>query len=99
MAWKSHDMSLGIFGSRLVAGAGGIVAAYGFMWLLGSSALGFLMLVGGLGFFAWSLWAGRTGGGSADVARIGLWFGPLCVVIGLVVAFPFGRSKTSKEKR
>ncbi len=92
LAWKSHELSLGIFGSRLAAAAGGIIAMYGFMCVLGSGVLGIMMVLGGASFFLWSLWAVLSGGGDMEAAKFGLWCGPLCGVIGLVFVNPFGRS-------
>ena len=97
VAWKSHDLSLAIWGSRLLAAAGGFIAVYGFMWVLGSSAIGLFMVLGGASFFFWSLWTVSSGGSDMDAARIGLWCGPLAAVIGLAFAVPFGRSKASKR--
>ncbi len=76
-----------------------MIAAYGFMTLLGSGALAILTALGGVGFFSWSLWAVLTGGGPADVARLGLWCGPLLAIIGFVFLSPYVRSKAAKKSR
>lgn len=99
LAWKSQEMSLGIFWNRLLAGVGGFVAVYGFMCVLGSGVLGLLLVLGGASFFGWSLWALSTGGGDIDVAKFGLWCGPLCGVVGLIFVDPFKRAKASRSTK
>jgi hypothetical protein len=95
VAWKSHETGLGISGSRLLAGVGGMIAMYGLMCVLGSGALAILMVLGGASFFSWSLWAVSSGGSDIEAAKFGLWCGPLLAIIGLVFVSPFGRSKAS----
>jgi hypothetical protein len=69
------------------------------MSVLGSGAIAIMMLLGGTGFFAWSLWAVSSGGGDLDIARFGLWCGPLLAIIGIVFVSPFRRSKASDSSR
>ena len=99
VAWKIHDTGLGLFWSRLITGLGGMVAMYGLMCLLESGAIATLMVLGGAGFLSWSLWAVLSGGGDADIAKFGLWGGPLVAIVGLLFVSPHWRSEVSDKSK
>ena len=95
--WVSVSSSLL---DSLLAMVGLVLVTMGMLVLGRSGAFRYLLVLAGTVYFVWSLWTLLSGSDSYDrmvTAKIGLWFGPMCIAIGVFLFFS-GRTASIIER-